>query len=315
MKTVFITGANGLIGRELTQQLLEKGYNVFATDTTPSPFVGKPNYTFVQTNVFDKGKITPILESGRINSLIHLACSVDNDFPSEINDKEMGDSRSADKYIYRSAASAGVRDIIILSTTQIYAVQKTREPIRETADEKPVTNYAKMKSESEMALAAAVKNFSNTKAVSMRVAPIYTKEHNQNLHDRIYDYKDRVAYLYGEGLYSFSMCSLYNVIDFIIGVLNQDGKYQYQGVYNICDSKPITAKEIVEFEREFHHLGPVIQKSEGVESIKSTFLLGNKKAKNDYRYIDPATVTNSIMYDNTKAQRISTFRWNLYNTK
>lgn len=124
---------------------------------TPSPFVGKPNYTFVQTNVFDKGKITPMLESGRVSALIHLACSVDNDFPSEINEKEMGDSRAADKYIYKSAASSGVKDIIILSTTQIYAPQKTREPIRETADEKPTTNYAKMKSESEMALASAVK--------------------------------------------------------------------------------------------------------------------------------------------------------------
>lgn len=312
MKTVFITGACGLIGIELTKQLLEKGYRIIATDAKPSPIEANPNYTFILSNVFEKSKIAPVLESGKIDSFIHLACTADNDIKNIINDKEMGDSRDTDKYIYKSAVRGNVREIIMLSTTQIYAPQKTREPIRETADEKPVTNYAKMKSDSEMVLSAAISG-TKVKAVSMRLAPIYTKQFNANLHAKIFDAKDHVAYLYGEGLYSFSLCCLNNAIDFIVGILTQPIKNQYQGVYNIADSMPINANQIVEFERKYHHLGPVIQRSEGTDSIKSIFSFGNKAAKNDYRYVDPTTLTYNIQYDNTKAQRISTFRWNINN--
>lgn len=314
MKTIMITGASGLIGRELTSALLEKGYNIIATDNSPSPFTGQPNYTFIQTHIFDKGKLAPILETGKVDVLLHLACTVDNDFSNEINDKEMADSKAADKFIYKSAVSGGVKDIFILSTTQVYATQKSREPIRETADEKPFTNYAKMKSESEQALAACVKN-TGVKAVSMRLAPIYTKSYVQNLHAMIYDQKEQVAYLYREGAYYFSFCCLYNIVDFILGLFNQDGKYQYQGIYNICDTKPITAKEIVEFEREFHRLGPVIQKNASADSLKAALSSAGKRPKIDYRYVDPSTITNCVVYDNTKAQRISTFRWKLSNTK
>ena len=62
MKTVFITGASGLIGRELTKVLLSRGYNVIGTDSKQSEFVGQPNYSFVQCAITDKAKISSILE-------------------------------------------------------------------------------------------------------------------------------------------------------------------------------------------------------------------------------------------------------------
>ena len=58
MKTIFITGASGLIGTEMTEVLLAKGYNVIGTDKDPSVFMGKPNFSFVQANIEDKDKIT-----------------------------------------------------------------------------------------------------------------------------------------------------------------------------------------------------------------------------------------------------------------
>ena len=314
MKTVMITGASGLIGRELTGMLLQKGYNVIATDKTVSPFVGQPNFSFMQCDIVDKGKLASLIEGSKIDSLIHLACSVDNDIPSVITDKEIDDSRGTDKYIFKTAVGANIKDILLLSTTQIYATQKTREPIRETADEKPMSYYAEMKADSEKALVNNMKK-GNTKVVIMRAAPIYTRKFPDNLHSKIYDFKDGVAYLYKEGEYGFSFCCLYNLIDFVIGILGHDGSYQYQGVYNIADTRPITARQIVEFEREFHHLGAVIQRNYSTDAVKATISGAGKRPKTDYRYVDMGTVTSNIYIDNTKAQRISTFRWNLTNTK
>ncbi len=314
MKKVFITGASGLMGTELTDALLAKGYGVVGTDSKPNSFVGKDNYTFIQANIEDKDKIVNALDSNKVDTVVHLACTVDNDFPSVITPMQEKISSMVDKYLYKAAVSAGVKDFILLSTHQVYANQKTREPIRETADEKPFTDYAKMKSDSEKAFAKAIAK-TGTVGVIARVCPIYSKSFVENLHARIYDAKDGCSYIYGYGDYGFSFCCVYNLVDFVLGILNVQQGITYQGIYNVCDSKPIAAKDIVEFLRTYHKLGAVIQKNYGSETIKAVTSFGNKAAKTDYRYNDVATVCSNISYDNTKAQRISTFRWKLSNTK
>jgi UDP-glucose 4-epimerase len=313
MKTILITGASGMIGTAMTEVLLAKGYNVIGTDKDPSVFIGKPNFSFVQANIEDKDKITGIITGSKIDALVHLACSVDNDFPSIISSAQEKISANVDKYLFKVAAES-IPDIMVLSTHQIYAEIKTREPIRETAPEKPTTDYAKLKYESEKAFSKALQK-SNSKGIVMRVCPIYTKNFVDNLHSKIYDPKDGSCFIYGTGEYGFSFCCLYNIVDFVLGILNVSAGITYHGIYNLCDTKSITAKEIVEFERQFHKLGAVIQKTYGADAIKSAISFGSKSAKVDYRYNDLNIITSNICYDNTKAQRISTFRWKLSNTR
>lgn len=315
MKTVFVTGASGLIGSELSEALLAKGFKVVGVDNTPNTNVDNPNYTFIQAPIEDKDAVSRAMNDNKIDVLVHLACTVDNDLPNIITPAHEKQSAAVDKYLYKAAVTAGVSDIIMVSTHQVYAHQKTREPIRETADEKPASAYAKMKYDSEKALAKAIKGAGSAKGVIARVCPIYTKTYVPNLHARIYDPKDNCSYIYGYGDYGFSFCCLYNLVDFILGVLTVTGGINYQGVYNVCDTKPILAKEIVEFERQFHKLGAVIQRNYGADAVKSALAFGSKSAKVDYRYNDLSTVCSNISYDNTKAQRISTFRWKLSNTK
>ena len=315
MKTAFITGASGLIGTEISEALLGKGFKVVGVDNTPNTHVDNPNYTFIQASVEDKDAVIQAMSENPIDVLIHAACTVDNDLPNVITPAHEKQSAAVDKYLYKAAINAGASDMILISTHQIYAQQKTREPIRETADEKPATAYAKMKYESEKALVKSVKGAGSTKGVIARICPIYTKSSAPNIHARIFDPKDGGSYIYGYGDYGFSFCCLYNLVDFILGILGQGGSMNYQGVYNVCDSKPILAKEIVEFERQYHKLGAVIQRNYGSEAVKSALSFGSKSAKNDYRYNDLSTVCSNISYDNTKAQRISTFRWKLSNTK
>ncbi len=315
MKTVFLTGAAGLMGSELALALLEKGFKVVGVDNTPGSGTDNPDYTFIQASIEDKDAVTRALNETHPDVLVHLACTVDNDLPNIITSAHEKQSAATDKYLYKAAVSAGISDIILVSTHQVYAYQKTREPIRETADEKPTTAYAKMKYESEKALVKALKGTSSTKGIIARVCPIYTKDYAPNLHAKIFDPKDNCSYIYGYGDYGFSFCCLYNLIDFIIGILTVSAGINYQGVYNICDSKPILAKEIVDFERQYHKLGAVIQRNYGSDAVKSALAFGSKSSKIDYRYNDLSIVCSNVSYDNTKAQRISTFRWKLSNTK
>lgn len=314
MRTVLVTGASGLIGMDVCYALLSKGNKVIGTDKQTNEFIGQPNYTFVQSSPADKDKITTMIESQKVDAVIHLANSCDNDFGSIVADEEMDIAKATDKFIYKAALGAGVKDFLLLSTTMVYAPTKSREPVRESDPIKPQTNYGKLKSDSEDALLAAKKKNPNTNIVIMRCAPIYKASFTQNLRDKVYDNKDDAAFVYGSGDYGFSFCCIYNLVEFINAIITGP-QGRYEGEYNVCDSRPTLAKEILEYERAFHRIGPVLQRGTGADAIKGAFAAGGKRQKTDYRFLDLSTITSNISYDNTKGQRISTFRWKLANTK
>ncbi|MFT3950556.1 MAG: NAD(P)-dependent oxidoreductase [Oscillospiraceae bacterium] len=310
MATVFVTGASGMIGMYLTSSLLHKGHRVFGVDNKTNDFVGtNPNYTFVQCDITDKSTVSGIIESNKIDSVVHLACSVDNDIDSYVTDDEIKNSKLADKYLYKSAVDASVKNFVLLSTTHVYGVVKGREPIRETTPEKGSSNYIDIKMAAEAALYKEVKK-SDMVPVIVRVAPVYTAEYTQNLRDRVYDPKDDVAFVVNDGEYGFSFCCVFNLIDFINGIIAIPSG-RYEGIYNVCDTRPTTAREIVDYERAHHRIGAVIQKTLSGISLP----IGKQRAKTDYRYVDFSNLLSNWHYDNTKAQRISTFRWKLSNTK
>ena len=218
-----------------------------------------------------------------------------------------------DKYIYDAAVDAGVKSFILLSTSHVYGLQKGREPIRETTDLKGNSNYADMKMSAEKAFVKSLKK-SDMVPVIARVAPVYTSDYTQNLRDKVYDPKEDIAFIYKDGDYRFSFCCLFNLVDFINGIIAIP-QGRYEGVYNVADTKQISAKEILEHEREHHRIGAVIQKNMASDSLKNVVALGKNRQKMDYRFFDPTTIYSNWNIDNTKAQRIATFRWNLKNTK
>ena len=297
-----------MIGKYLVSSLLQKKHRVYGIDSRPSDMVGKdPNFTFVQCDITDKGAITSVISSNKLDVIVHLACSVDNDLDPLVTDAEIKQSKICDKFLYSAADDAEVTSFILLSTTDIYGPQKGREPIRETTPEKGTSNYAELKSTSEKMLMKAFKK-SDSIPVIARVSPIYDAEHTENLHAHVFDAKDNVGYIFGEGEYGYPFCCVFNLIDFINGIIAVPSG-RYEGAYNVCDSRQITAKEIIDYEKEKHRIGAVIQKN------PSAFSLNKGKMKTDYRYFDPSLSFNNWTFDNTKAKRICPMRWNLGNTK
>lgn len=316
MAGIFITGASGLIGKELTAYLLKKNHKVVGVDSKPNELVRtNPNYIFLQCDPTDKTGISELLRKNEadIDTFVHLAFTVDNDIDTVVTDDVVKQSKICDKFIYKAAIDARVKNIVVVSTTHVYGTQKGREPIRETADIKGSSNYVDLKLNSEKALMKETKKTAVMPVVA-RVAPIYTENYSQNLRDKVYDAKEDIAFVYKDGEYGFSFCCLYNLIDFICGVINMPSG-RYDGIYNVADTRQITAKDILEFEREHHRIGAVIQRSMTGDTLKSIVPLGKSKQKLDYRFFDPASINSNWNIDNTKAQRISTFRWNLKNTK
>ncbi len=318
MKTVLVTGACGTIGERVCSGLIKKNHMVIAVDSKPGEYNEfKINYKFIQAGPLDKEIYAYIFKEYNIDSVIHLACSVDNDFDNIISTDKVKTSNVCDGYIYKMAVAAGVTQFILLSTHQVYEIPKTREPIREDDDIKCITNYAKLKYNSEQAFMLDSKAAPDMACAIVRSAPVYTLDYYENLVSKIVDPKDNTAFVFREGDYAFHFCCVHNLVDFMLGFLLQADSRQYSGIYNVADQFLISANEIIEYMRTNHKLGPVIQRREKNEPLKNIISKFNKNTEEmiNYRYLDYSKIFNNTMLDTTKSKNYCSFKWNIKNTK
>lgn len=72
MKKVLITGASGFIGRHVTQEMIKRGYTVYAPSLAPT---AEPRAGLIecQMDMFDKAELTRYLQTHKFENLIHLA--------------------------------------------------------------------------------------------------------------------------------------------------------------------------------------------------------------------------------------------------
>ena len=72
MKKVLITGASGFIGRQVTKQMLERGYTVYAPSIAPVP---EEQEGVVQSKLdfFDREALRAYLQEHKFENMIHLA--------------------------------------------------------------------------------------------------------------------------------------------------------------------------------------------------------------------------------------------------
>ncbi|WP_297959375.1 NAD(P)-dependent oxidoreductase [uncultured Ruminococcus sp.] len=317
MEKVLVTGGCGLIGRHICSGLLKKGYEVIAIDREESGYnEGKLHYSSVECPPTDKNTIAEVFENNKFDIVIHAACTVDNDMGPIVTDKQMSDSAAVDKFIYRYAMTESVKKFVLLSTDQVYQFPKTREPIREDSDLKPISNYAVMKYNSEKALVKEMQHHKEVLCCIIRFSPVYTLNFTDNLVSKITDPKDGSLFVYGQGQYGFQFCCVHNLVDFILCFVKNAEGHNYAGVYNMSDKLLTTAADIISFMREKHRLGAVMQKSSGgaISKLKGLFG-GGKDEKTNYRYLDMSKLENNNMLDHTKASKFVNFRWDIHNTK
>ncbi|MDR1674522.1 MAG: NAD(P)-dependent oxidoreductase [Oscillospiraceae bacterium] len=321
MEKILVTGASGLIGKRVCAGLLKKGYAVVAAGTSfPKHFEDAENFKFTCADPGDEAAWNELFEQEHFDGLVHLACSADNDFGNIIETNEMEISAQYDSFIFKMARQARLKHCILLSTTQVYENPKTREPVNEENNVKPISNYAVLKRNSELQMAADLKGAGDILSCIIRTAPVYTHQFCDNLYAKIHDPKDDSNFVYRTGEYGFHFCCVHNLVDFVICILKQVDAYTYTGVYNVADKYPISASEIIEFMTEFHDLGAVFQREEPLAKGTFSFLFARigkpvEECKNDYRHLNLDTILSNLNFCIAKASRICPFSWNLENTK
>ena len=317
MKFIWICGGCGIIGDHVCSGFLKKGYDVVAVDKQPSEYnADKENYTFFEAKPSDKGAYADVFDKFQFDTVIHLACTADNDFGHIITEAEIKENEACNSYIYRFAIAHDVKQFILISTTHVYQMPKTREPLREDDYIKPVTNYAKLKYESEQTMIRDIGKARGMMIAIIRLAPVYTKDFAANLEAKITDPKDNTKFVYRTGEYGFHMCCVHNLVDFLLTFVQTAEDHSYSGTYNMADKNLTMASEIIEYMKENHRIGVVLQRNPpntSLTMIKN--MIDNKDMKVNYRFLDFTRILTNNMFDISKASKYCSFRWTVKNTK
>ncbi|MBR1898109.1 MAG: NAD(P)-dependent oxidoreductase [Oscillospiraceae bacterium] len=317
MRKVLVTGGCGMIGDHVCSGFLKKGCEVVAIDRQPSDYnMGKEHFTFYEAAPTEKGKYADVFEKHQFNTVIHLADTVDNDIGHIVTEAQVRESAACDAFIYRFAIAHDVEQFILISTTQVYQMPKTREPLREDDFIKPVTNYAKLKYDAEQTMIKDIGRARGMMIAIVRVAPVYTKNFAGNLEAKITDPKDNTKFIYRTGEYGFHMCCVHNLVDFLLTFVQSAEDHSYSGTYNMADKNLTMASEIIEYMKENHRIGVVLQRNPpntSLSAIKN--MIGNKEQKENYRFLDFTRILSNNMFDIQKASKYCSFRWTVKNTK
>ncbi len=317
MAKILVTGGCGAIGDHVCSGFLKKGYEVVAVDRHPSDYnMGKDNFEYVEASPSNKGAYATIFEQHKVDTVIHLACTVDNDIDFMVTDAQIKESADCDEFIYRFAIAHDVKQFLLISSTHVYQMPKTREPLREDDFVKPVSNYGKLKLDAESKMASDIGRAKSIMCAVLRLAPVYSKSVKDNLEAKITDPKDGTKFIYRTGEYGYHFCCIHNLVEFLLGFVPAATDKSYSGVYNIADKGLTMASEIISYLKENHRIGIVLQKNPpnvSLSSIKA--LIGNKEQKVNYRFLDFTRILNNNMFDTAKASKFCSFRWTVHNTK
>lgn len=311
MKKILITGANGFVGQNLISSL-KQDYELYGIDRTVIKCLNAANSFSCDISDFDK--ISIIFEKVKPDILIHLAAIVhkNNADTSEKNYDFV--NYECSKFLFDKCKEYDVKKIIYTSTIEVYGEVEIPLVTEETIAN-PKSYYAISKYKAEQYLEKLYNDSADTYSI-LRLCPLYGEEFTLNIDKRVYLKKDKIAYYFKNGEYSFDFCSINNLIDFVKNFCLNEVK---SGIYNISDNKPESVKSIIDIYKKNNPSMKVIHLPYWICSIIISSLehtIGKIAKKDLYlskRNFDK--LFKSTAYSNHKAQEVvDTFQWNIENT-
>lgn len=307
MKKVLITGANGFIGSNLIKNLGNK-YEFYGMDRVPSKILDN-DHSFI-CNISEFDKVHQVFEKVKPDVLIHLAAIVH---------KNNADTSEKNYDFINYECARNLFDecmkydtyIIFSSTIEVYGKSEDRI-ITEEAPCTPLSYYAKAKYKAEEYLRS---NEQKMRYSILRFAAAYGKEFTLNVDKRVFLKKDKVAYYFKDGDYSFSFCSVNNICDFVDHLVENEIK---NDVYNISDTESTSIKKMIELHKKHDGLKIVIHMPYHLCSfvISCVELIGKAMRKKDF-FLSRRNLNKlfeSKVYVNEKANTICPLKWNIENT-
>jgi UDP-glucose 4-epimerase len=151
---ILVTGAAGFIGSVVTQRLVEQGHDVTAMDNLCHGHrqAVHPKATFVNLDLLDRPGLDALLESAKVDAVVHLAAEALIDESIRNPGRFYRANVIGGINLLDAMAKASVKRIVFSSTAAVYG-EPREVPVREDAVLEPVNSYGESKLAFERALA------------------------------------------------------------------------------------------------------------------------------------------------------------------
>ena len=147
MKTILVTGSNGLLGQKITERILDtKQFTLIATSKGPNRYPVKDGYTYAEMDILDRAQVKEVIEQVKPDAIIHTAAMTNVDTSQAQPDLARQLNVEAVKTLVEIAAEHNIQ-LVHLSTDFIF--DGAAGPYDELAAPNPLSHYGKTKLEAE----------------------------------------------------------------------------------------------------------------------------------------------------------------------
>jgi len=147
MKTVLVTGSNGLLGQKITEKVLtDKSMNLIATNRGQNRYAVTEGYVYETMDILDVEQVEFVLKKYKPDALIHTAAMTNVDTCHEDSDACWQLNVEATQNLASLCEKLGIH-FIYVSTDFVF--DGLNGPYQEEDEPKPVSFYGKSKLEAE----------------------------------------------------------------------------------------------------------------------------------------------------------------------
>jgi UDP-glucuronate 4-epimerase len=258
---VIVTGAAGFIGMHVVERLLERGETVIGIDnfnTYYDPALkaaraarldGRDGFTMVRLDIAEHEALLDLVKASGARRIVHLAAqagvrySIDNPFAYERS------NLAGHLAVLEACRHSGVEHLVYASSSSVYGDRPIDGAGFKETDpaDKPVSLYAATKRSCEMISQsyAALYGFPQS---GLRFFTVYGPWGRPDM--AYYSFSQKILSgepieVYGEGRMARDFTYIDDIVDGIVGVLDNPPPSGGHEVYNIGDNDPVGLMEMI----------------------------------------------------------------------
>jgi UDP-glucuronate 4-epimerase len=258
---VIVTGAAGFIGMHVVERLLARGETVIGVDVFNAYYdpalkdaraarlEGRPGFSMVRMDIAEHEALLELVKSSGARRIVHLAAqagvrySIDNPFAYERS------NLAGHLSVLEACRHGGVEALVYASSSSVYGERPLAgEGFKETDPaEAPVSLYAATKRSCEL-LSQSYASLYGFPQAGLRFFTVYGPWGRPDM--AYFSFTQKILRgepieVYGEGRMARDFTYIDDIVDGIVGVLDNPPPRGGHEVYNIGDSNPVGLMDMI----------------------------------------------------------------------
>ncbi|MDG2530404.1 NAD-dependent epimerase/dehydratase family protein [Caulobacter endophyticus] len=258
---VIVTGAAGFIGMHVVERLLERGETVIGVDVFNAYYdpalkdaraarlEGRPDFEMIRMDIAEHEALLALVKASGAKRIVHLAAqagvrySIDNPFAYERS------NLAGHLSVLEACRHGGVEALVYASSSSVYGERPLAgEGFKESDPaEAPVSLYAATKRSCEL-LSQSYASLYGFPQAGLRFFTVYGPWGRPDM--AYFSFTQKILRgepieVYGEGRMARDFTYIDDIVDGIVGVLDNPPPRGGHEVYNIGDSNPVGLMDMI----------------------------------------------------------------------